>query len=41
MDFEPSEEQRIVIQTIRRFMQEQIVPLEADLDPDAFFRRPS
>src|SRR6266567_2659449 len=40
MDFEPSDEQRIVIQTIRRFVQEQIVPLERDLDPDAFFLPP-
>src|SRR6266567_5953742 len=40
MDFEPSEEQRIVIQTIRRFMHDQIVPLERDLDPDAFFLPP-
>ena len=37
MDFEASEEQRIVTQTIRRFMQEEIVPLERELDPDAYF----
>jgi acyl-CoA dehydrogenase len=40
MDFEPSEEQRIVIQTIRRFMQEEVVPLERELDPDAYFLPP-
>jgi acyl-CoA dehydrogenase len=30
----------MVVQTIRRFMQERIVPLERDLDPDAFFLPP-
>jgi len=40
MDLEPSEEQRLVVRTIRRFMQERIVPLEQDLDPDAYFLPP-
>ena len=35
MDFEPTEEQRLIIDTTRRFVREEIVPLEADLDPDA------
>ena len=35
MDFELSDEQRLIVETIRRFVNEEIVPLEADLDPDA------
>jgi alkylation response protein AidB-like acyl-CoA dehydrogenase len=35
MNFEPSEEQKLVVDLVRRFVQEEIVPLEADLDPDA------
>ncbi len=35
MDFELSDEQRLLVQTVRRFVQEQIVPLETKLDPDA------
>ncbi len=35
MDLELSEEQRIIVDTIRRFVREEIAPLEADLDPDA------
>src|SRR3990172_3326563 len=35
MDLEPSEEQRLIVDTTRRFVRDQIVPLEADLDPDA------
>jgi alkylation response protein AidB-like acyl-CoA dehydrogenase len=35
MDFDPTEEQRLVIDTVRRFVREEILPLEADLDPDA------
>jgi alkylation response protein AidB-like acyl-CoA dehydrogenase len=31
-----TEEQRLITSTIRRFVSEQIVPLEAELDPDAF-----
>ena len=37
MDLELSDEQKLIVQTIRRFIQEQIVPLERDLDPDAYF----
>jgi acyl-CoA dehydrogenase len=40
MDLELSEEQQIIVQTIRRFIQEEIVPLEAELDPDAYFLPP-
>src|SRR5256886_16573258 len=35
MDLQPSEEQRLVGETVRRFVREEIVPLEAELDPDA------
>ncbi len=35
MDFELSEEQDLIVATVRRFVREQIVPLELDLDPDA------
>ncbi len=35
MDLEPSDEQRLIVSTVRQFVREQIVPLEADLDPDA------
>ena len=35
MNFEPDAEQRLIVETIRRFVREEIVPLEADLDPDA------
>jgi alkylation response protein AidB-like acyl-CoA dehydrogenase len=35
MDLTLSDEQRLIVQTVRRFVQEEIVPLEADLDPDA------
>lgn len=34
MDLELSEEQRIIVETVRRFVRDEIVPLEADLDPD-------
>lgn len=36
MDLELSDEQKIITQTVRRYIQEEIVPLEAELDPDAF-----
>ena len=36
MDFRLSEEQSLIIQNVRRFIREEIRPLEADLDPDAF-----
>jgi alkylation response protein AidB-like acyl-CoA dehydrogenase len=35
MDLELSEEQRLIVGTVRRFVRDEIVPLEADLDPDA------
>jgi len=36
MDLQLSEEQRLLVSNVRRFVREQIVPAEADLDPDAF-----
>jgi len=35
MDLEPSDEQRMIVATVRKFVRNEIVPLEADLDPDA------
>ena len=35
MNLEPTEEQRQIVATVRRFVREEIVPLEAKLDPDA------
>ncbi|MDH3683681.1 MAG: acyl-CoA dehydrogenase family protein [Acidimicrobiia bacterium] len=35
MDLTPSDEQQLIIDTVRRFVREEIVPLEAELDPDA------
>ena len=35
MDLELSDEQRLIVDTVRKFVREEIVPLEADLDPDA------
>lgn len=35
MDFELSDEQHLIVETVRRFVRQEIVPLEADLDPDA------
>ncbi|MBU2532792.1 MAG: acyl-CoA dehydrogenase family protein, partial [Alphaproteobacteria bacterium] len=35
MDFEPTEQQQMIIAQIRRFVHEEIIPLEARLDPDA------
>jgi acyl-CoA dehydrogenase len=35
MDFEPTEQQKIIVDQIRRFVREEIVPLEDKLDPDA------
>jgi alkylation response protein AidB-like acyl-CoA dehydrogenase len=35
MNFEQSEEQKAIVSTVRRFVREEIVPLEAKLDPDA------
>ena len=35
MNLQPSEEQRLLVDLVRRFVREEIIPLEADLDPDA------
>ena len=35
MNLEPSEEQRQIVASVRRFVREEIVPLEVKLDPDA------
>ncbi len=35
MDLELSDEQRLIVDTTRKFVREEILPLEADLDPDA------
>ena len=35
MHLEPTEEQRQIVATVRRFVREEILPLEAKLDPDA------
>jgi alkylation response protein AidB-like acyl-CoA dehydrogenase len=34
MDLELSDEQRLIVETVRRFVRDEILPLEADLDPD-------
>jgi acyl-CoA dehydrogenase len=36
MDMQLTEEQRLIIDNVRRFIREEIRPLEPDLDPDAF-----
>ncbi|MCY3892196.1 MAG: acyl-CoA dehydrogenase family protein [Acidimicrobiaceae bacterium] len=35
MDFSMSDEQALIVETVRRFVESEIIPLEADLDPDA------
>ncbi len=35
MDLRLSDEQQMIVETVRRYVAEEIVPLEADLDPDA------
>ena len=35
MDLELSDEQRLIVETVRRFVHDEVTPLEADLDPDA------
>jgi len=35
IDFTPTDEQRALVDTVRRFVQNEIVPVEHDLDPDA------
>jgi alkylation response protein AidB-like acyl-CoA dehydrogenase len=34
MDLELSDEQKLIVDTVRKFVRNEIVPLEADLDPD-------
>src|SRR2546428_1639546 len=36
MQLHLTDEQRMLIHTVRRFVQEEIVPLERELDPDAY-----
>lgn len=36
MNLELSDEQRLLVSTVRRFVREQILPAEAELDPDGF-----
>src|SRR3546814_6996596 len=40
IEFEPTSEQTSLIDNVRRFVREEIIPLEADLDPDAASLRP-
>ena len=35
MDFSLNEEQQLIVDTTRRFVQSEIIPLEDHLDPDA------
>ena len=35
MDFEMTHEQTLIVEQVRRFVRDEVVPLEADLDPDA------
>ncbi len=35
MDLELSEEQQLIVSTVRKFVREEVVPLEAEMDPDA------
>ena len=35
MDFSLTDEQQLIVETTRRFVQSEIVPLEDHLDPDA------
>ena len=35
MDLALTEEQRLIVDMVRRFVRDEIVPLEAHLDPDA------
>ena len=35
MDFEPNAEQQMLIDQVRRYVREEILPLEARMDPDA------
>ena len=35
MDFTLNEEQTMIVDMVRKFVQQEIIPLENDLDPDA------
>lgn len=41
MELQLTDEQRILIRTVRRFVREQVVPVEAELDPDGFELQPA
>lgn len=41
MDLQLNDEQRLIIKQVRRFVREEIEPLEADLDPDASELKPA
>lgn len=41
MDLQLSDEQRLIVDQVRRFVREEIVPLEAELDPDASELQPA
>lgn len=36
MDLQLSDEQRLLVTTVRRFVRDEIIPAEADMDPDGF-----
>ena len=40
MQLEPTQEQQQIVEMVRRFVREEIAPLEADLDPDASELKP-
>ena len=40
MDMKRTEEQQLIIDTVRKYIREEIRPLEADLDPDAYELEP-
>ncbi|MEE8422447.1 MAG: acyl-CoA dehydrogenase family protein, partial [Dehalococcoidia bacterium] len=40
MDLELDDAQKLIIENVRRFIREEIRPLEADLDPDAYSLHP-
>lgn len=41
MDLTLNDEQRLLVHTVRRFVRQEIVPLEAEMDPDGFELAPS
>ena len=41
VDFRISDEQKLIIDNVRRLIREEIRPLEEELDPDAFSLPPS